>query len=177
MPFYLFPWFSHDIESLERINHGILVLVILVYEKNSDCNKEVCHSVKNYRKTKDTMNKFTQVNSRVQSRWFTVNSAEASALDSRTKFWVRWIVGNWIVAESSKCLLSHFTSLNHTSVRLFNINISTIYLSSTYIWHSRYLLLLLSLSCPFLTTRCWHSHAWPTVIVVYWSCKNCCGYS
>jgi len=29
MQFDPFPWFSQDIELLERINHGILVLVIL----------------------------------------------------------------------------------------------------------------------------------------------------
>src|ERR1700729_1519389 len=32
MQFDLFPWFSQDIELLERINHGILVLVILAYK-------------------------------------------------------------------------------------------------------------------------------------------------
>ena len=47
--------------------------------------------------------------SKVQSRRFTVDSGDASEHDSGATFWVRWIVGNWIIAESSKRLLSRFS--------------------------------------------------------------------
>ena len=43
--------------------------------------------------------------SRVQSRHFTVDSEEASALDSGTNFWVRGIMGNQIVVETPPELL------------------------------------------------------------------------
>jgi hypothetical protein len=63
------------------------------------------------------MRKHYPLISRVQSRRFTVDSADASALDSGTNLWVRWSVRKWIVGESPKRLLSRFNSLNRASVK------------------------------------------------------------
>jgi hypothetical protein len=53
--------------------------------------------------------------SRVQSRCFTIDSEEASALDSGTNFWVRGIMGNRIVVKTPTGLL-HMSELCFSQV-------------------------------------------------------------